>query len=253
MILLFIFVLGLSIGSFLNVVIDRLPNEKSILGRSHCDYCKKTLKPYNLIPAISYFLQGGRCQNCKKKLSVQYPLVEISTGILFVFTWLQFINLGLETTILYLTVVSIFIAMFVADLKYQTIPDELQLSLFLVSFRLLHLANNASLLGYVERFVFAFVVMIPLLFLFLITKGKGMGFADVKLVFVLGLLFGLKLGLVIIYLAFISGGIVGFCLLIAGLKSRKSKIAFGPFILASAFVVLYNQGFFMRLVSDFFQ
>lgn len=253
MILLYIFVLGLSIGSFLNVVIDRLPNNKSILGRSHCDYCKKTLEPASLIPVVSYFLQGGKCKNCSKRLLVQYPIVEIVTGVLFVFTWTQFINLGVETTILYLTVVSIFIAMFVADLKYQIIPDELQLILFFVSFRLLYLLSNPNFLGYVERFTFAFVAMLPLLLLFLVTRGKGMGFADVKLTFILGILFGLKLGIVTVYLAFITGGVVGFCLLITGLKKRKSKIAFGPFIIASAFAVLYNQGLFMRLIGDFWR
>lgn len=251
MILFFIFILGLAVGSFLNVVIDRLPNNKSILGRSHCDYCKKTLKPSNLIPVVSYLIQGGRCQNCRKKLSIQYPVVEIATGLLFVFTWMQFVNLGLETTILYLIVVSIFIAMFVTDLKYQIIPDELQVLLFLVSFRLLHLLNNLNLIGYLERLTFAFVVMIPLLLLFLVTKGRGLGFADVKLAFLLGFLFGFKLGFLVIYLAFITGGVIGFYLLLTGKKGRKSKIAFGPFIIVSAFAILYNQSFFTRLLSEF--
>ncbi len=251
MILFFIFVLGLSVGSFLNVIIDRLPNNKSLLGRSHCDFCKKTLKPSNLIPILSYFLQGGRCESCRKKLSAQYPTIEMVTGLSFVFTWFQFIHLGLAATILYLIVVSIFIAMFVADLKYQIIPDELQLLLFCVSFGLLYLLNNPNLLDYAERLVFAFVAMFPLLFLFLITKGKGMGFADVKLTFILGFLFGLKLGFLIIYLAFISGGIVGFYLLVTGLKKRKSKIAFGPFIILSAILVLYNQSFIIKLLTEF--
>ena len=191
MTLLFIFILGLAVGSFLNVVIDRLPNNRSIMGRSHCDYCKKTLKPSNLIPVISYLLQRGRCESCSKKLSLQYPIVEMATGLLFIFTWLQFINLGTEITILYLTIVSIFVAMFVTDLKYQIIPDELQLLLFFVSLWLLSLLHRPDLLGYIERFTFAFVAMLPLLFLFLATRGKGMGFADVKLTFILGTLFGL--------------------------------------------------------------
>ena len=78
-----------------------------------------------------------------------------------------------------------------------------------------------------------------------------MGFADVKLTFILGFLFGLKLGFLIIYLAFISGGIVGFYLLVTGLKKRKSKIAFGPFIILSAFLVLYNQSYFIKLLTEF--
>jgi len=173
------------------------------------------------------------------------------TGLLFVFTWTQFSHLGIAVTLLYLIVGSILTAMLVSDFKYQIIPDELQVCLFLASFGLLYSLNNMNFIGYLERLSFAFIAMFPLLFLFLVTRGKGMGFADVKLVFVLAFLFGLKLGFLIIYLAFITGGIVGFYLLFTGKKEAKSKVAFGPFIIVSAFAVLYYQGFFMGLLSRF--
>ncbi len=252
MILLYIFILGLAVGSFLNVLIDRLPNGQSILGRSHCDYCKKTLQPRHLIPLVSYMLQKGKCQYCKRTLSWQYPGVEMLTGALFVFTWVFLPNESLEVRLLYLVVVSILIAMFFADLKYQIIPDELQIGLAVVAIRLTHVLGGLSYIDHIERLVYAFVVAIPMLVLFLVTKGRGMGFADVKLAFVLGLLFGAKLGLLVLYGAFILGGLVGIYLMISGRKNRKSKIAFGPFIVISALLVLYNMQFCTQLIARFF-
>jgi len=166
------------------------------------------------------------------------------------FTWSHFSNTGVNTAIVYLVIVAVFIAMFVSDLKYQIIPDELQIVLFLASLYLLGQQGHIGNLGFIERFVHSFVVMMPLLLLFLMTKGRGMGFADVKLLFILGLLFGLKLGLLTIYLAFISGGAIGAYLLVAKRRGLKSKIAFGPFIIFSALLVLYNQEFFRTLVSN---
>jgi len=171
------------------------------------------------------------------------------TAILFVATWSHFSNIGVNMTAVYLVIVAVLIVMFVSDLKYQIISDELQMVLFFASLYLLYLQWNAGSLDLIERFVHAFVVMTPLLLLFLLTKGRGMGFADVKLIFILGLIFGLKLGLLIIYMAFISGGVIGTYLLITKHKGLKSKVAFGPFIISSALLVLYNQELFHKLLG----
>ncbi|NTU72891.1 prepilin peptidase, partial [Candidatus Roizmanbacteria bacterium] len=84
----FIFILGTAIGSFLNVLIDRLPQGKSIGGRSHCDYCEKQLTPVDLVPVLSFIFLRGKCRYCHKKLSIQYPLMELLTGVIFVLGWL---------------------------------------------------------------------------------------------------------------------------------------------------------------------
>ena len=89
--LIFIFLIGSSIGSFLNVLIDRLPKNESINGRSHCDYCKKKIAWYDLFPIISFFILGGKTRCCKKKMSWQYPLIETITGISFVLIFNQFL------------------------------------------------------------------------------------------------------------------------------------------------------------------
>lgn len=238
MIVAFVFIFGLAVGSFLNVLIDRLPNDKSILGRSHCDYCRKTLQPQDLIPIVSYMILKGRCRFCKKSLSLQYPLIELLTGVLFVLTWMVLADRGIVERIYTIAIVAVFIAMFFSDIKYQILPDEEQVALLTISL-LFSIVNGASSTVLIERFVFSFAAMVPLLLLYLVTKGKGMGFGDVKLSFVLGFLFGLKGALIILYIAFITGGIFGTVALLTKLHRLKSKIAFGPFLIIGVFIYLF--------------
>ena len=126
-----IFILGLTVGSFLNVLIDRLPNDKSILGRSYCDHCKKTLSWKDLIPVLSFVYLRGKCRYCHAPLSYQYPIVELLTGLLFIATY-QFATLNFQL-IYYLLIVSSLIVVFFADLKYGIIPDKILLPAIVVS------------------------------------------------------------------------------------------------------------------------
>lgn len=238
MILSFLFILGLTVGSFLNVLIDRLPNDKGLLGRSHCDYCKKTLQPQDLVPVFSYIFLRGRCRYCQKRLQIQYPLIELFSGVVFILTWASFANKGIEEQIYTIVLMSLFIAMFFSDLKYQILPDEEQIALFVVGTTYMFVVNTPSFL-IVERFVFSFVAMAPLLILFLATKGRGMGFGDVKLSFLFGFLFGLQGALMVLYMSFVSGGLFGIVALVFRKTKLKSKIAFGPFLLLSAVIFLF--------------
>ena len=139
---LFIFLFGVSIGSFLNVLIDRLPQERKITGRSVCDYCQHQLSWYDLIPILSFFLLKGRCRYCRKKLSFQYPLVEILTGLMFIFVFLTYVKNIQEISIwqnwlVILSlwgIVSCFIVIFFSDVKYHLISDYILLALFGFSF-----------------------------------------------------------------------------------------------------------------------
>src|SRR3989344_25048 len=133
---IFLFFLGTIIGSFLNVLIDRLPREESIMGRSHCDHCKKTLSPIDLIPVLSFLFLKGKCRYCGKKLSLQYPGIEILTGVLFVLIYnFKFLiynsNSNFEFQISNYAIVSCLIVIFFIDLKNQIIPDEMQIALFI--------------------------------------------------------------------------------------------------------------------------
>ena len=218
------FVLGLCVGSFLNVLIDRLPKGESIwFGRSRCDFCKKPLRWCELIPIISYLLQAGRCRRCRKKLSLQYPIVELTTGLGFVLIQGQAFDArqGLALSITF----SALLVIFVADLKYMIIPDSMivvgLLGVLLQGHPLQTLLPGAG-------------AMLFFLLLFFVTHARGMGFGDVKLSFLLGLWLGFPQIIIALYLAFLTGAIVGVTLILARKKKLKSKIAFGPFLIVGA-------------------
>lgn len=255
---IFLFIFGTAIGSFLNVLIDRLPRGESINGRSHCDYCKKTIAPYDLIPVLSFTLLKGRCRYCKKKLSIQYPFIEILTGFVYIIIFnLKFsiFNSNFEFQIfnfvqlsLYFGIASCFIVTFFADVKYQIIPDEIQIAL-LVFVLLLKLMGSMGVVAAMWGIIDGGVVMVPILFLYLITKKKGMGFGDVKLSFIVGFLLGIKGGLSALYIAFIIGACVGIFFLILKKKKMKSKIAFGPFIVLGVIILMLFQSQVFGLIQ----
>lgn len=247
---IFLFIFGSAIGSFLNVVIDRVANDQSVMGRSHCDYCKHKLGVIDLIPILSFFFIGRKCRYCKKKLSWYYPVVEFVTGALFVIIWIylpqSLLGEGLRklpTTIflikfIYLGIISALIIIFFSDVKYRIIPDQVQIFLFAASLFLLPLYGSVQKI-FIDRVVAAILVMAPIYFLYWVTKSKGMGFGDVKFAFTIGLMFGIKAGLLVLYFAFISGAVVGVILMLLQKKGLKSKIAFGPFMVMGILVMLF--------------
>src|SRR6056297_187760 len=122
--IIFIFILGLIGGSFLNVVIYRLPLKKSIIfPSSHCPYCETKLKYYDLIPVLSYIINKGKCRYCGEKISFQYPIVELLTGLLFLLTFLNY-DLTSEF-IIFIFLISVLIVVSFIDIKYQIIPNEI--------------------------------------------------------------------------------------------------------------------------------
>ncbi len=216
MTVLIFFLLGLCVGSFLNVLADRLPRDESVFwGRSHCDYCKKPLRWYELIPVVSFVLQAGRCRRCRKKLSLRYPLIELITGAAFVMLPAQ-----------YWVLFSSFLVIFIADFTTQIIPDSM----------LLAAAANALVVG--PHFLSALAAGAFFYMLWFVTRGRGMGFGDVKLAAVLGLFLGYPRIIVAVYAAFLTGAAVGVILMLAGKKGWKSKIAFGPFLILGTVVSL---------------
>ena len=235
-----LFILGLAVGSFLNVCADRLSHDKSILGRSACDYCKKKLGVRDLIPVISFILQKGKCRYCKKKLSFYYPLVEIVTGLTYVFLFF-YIKQPIVEAVLYFGLFSVLIAIFFSDLKYQIIPDELQIVAFLFAVGIF-LSRKAGVVFFGFQIAQGLIVATPMYLLYRLTKRKGMGFADVKFAFTMGFFLGWMWGFVALYLGFVLGAIVGIVLLVTGQKRWKSKIAFGPFlVIGTALVVLFDK------------
>lgn len=240
-----IFIFGTFIGSFLGVVIDRLPKGESIVkGRSHCDHCRKTLTVLDLVPVFSFLFLQGRCRYCKVKLSWFYPLIEVITGVLFVLVALhvtilyQVFSIWYAVEVLYyLFLVSVLVVIFFIDLKYGIIPFSIIFPAMIVSFLYLFFTSNHLLLNNLLAGVGAFVFF---LLLFLMTRGRGMGFGDVVYVFFMGLVLGFPLIVAGLYIAFVSGAVIS--LILVWLKRKKIKggiIPFGPFLVFGTIVVLF--------------
>lgn len=220
-----IFALGAAVGSFLNVLIDRIPKGEDIVWKpSHCDYCKKNLRWYELIPIVSYTLQRGRCLRCRKRLSMQYPLIELVTALGFV--WL-FPN------ILHLAIYSAMLVLFVIDWKHMILPDVLLWIVLAVGVLLGIPLPSALRINHILAGVFSAT---GFLVLWLVTRGRGLGFGDVKLVGVLGLLLGYPATIISLYVAFLTGALYGVILMIISHANMKSRIAFGPFLIVGTLV-----------------
>ena len=234
--LFFLFILGLCIGSFLNVVIYRLPRGESIVSeRSHCASCGKQLCWYELIPLFSYLFLCGRCRTCHQQISPRYPLVELLTGIIFALVFLQF---GLTLELLkYLFLSALLVAISFIDLEHLIIPNSLVI-IGLVSGLILNIA--ARDVGLVSALIGILVTSGFLLLVALLSK-EGMGGGDIKLAAVTGLFLGWPLAPLGLFLGAGLGGIVAIILLLSGLKGRKDPLPFGPFIsLGTMIAFLYG-------------
>ena len=245
----FIFIVGLFAGSFLNVLADRLPKGKSpIKGRSHCDKCRKTLKWFDLIPLLSFISLKGKCRYCFTPLSFYYPIVELATGVIFALTFYFFGIMNHELRIMdlfyYLFLVSSLIVIFFADLRYGIIPDKVVFSAITIIFLYLFINPSSLIINHLFSAVGASLFF---LLLFLITKGKGMGFGDVKFAFLMGLILGFPNIIVGLYVAFLTGAIIG-CILILWRKKRVfgTAIPFGPFLVIGTLVSIFLGDFLFQ-------
>ena len=265
LIYLSLFLLGLCWGSFTNVLIDRGQKKKSLWGRSKCDYCNYKLKWFDNIPVFSFIFLQGICRKCKKKLSWQYPTVEILTGLIFVLTfWLlnnsgiiefEIINLNfLLNLFYYLTVMYLLWVILLWDFKYMIIPDFLVV--IGISITVLYkiyetLIEKSFLISFDSVILSALLggILLGGFFgiMFWFSKGRWIGGGDVKLGFWLGLLIGLKMVYFLILLAYTSGAMVAIFLLLFSKKKMKSEIPFGPFLIISSIVIIFYQDYIFRL------
>lgn len=238
-----IIVLGLCIGSFLNVVIYRLPAGESIVtGRSHCPACKRDLAWYDLIPVLSYLLLGARCRYCHANIAVRYPLVESLTGALFLLIYIHF-GPGL-VLLKYLFLVALLIAVTFIDIDHFIIPNSLVSAGAIFGLGITLVAHDVSfisaLIGAATTGGFLFLVA-------LISRG-GMGAGDIKLGLVTGLFLGWPLGLTGLFIGACVGGLLGVILLATRIKSRKDPLPFGPFIGLGTLIALLWGNQILQLV-----
>ena len=231
---LIFFLFGLFIGSFLNVLADRLPNGENVLwGRSRCDWCKKTLRWFELFPLISFLIQKGRCVRCHKKISWQYPLVELGTAFGFGALSIALLHSPLLLLAALIIFCSFFV-IFVADAKYQIIPDSMIVASSLGS--LVWVLQTSSVAHTVVNVCVGAVSALFFYVIWHVSRGRGMGLGDVKLSGILGFFLGFPAIVFALYGAFLTGAAAGVILMITGHKTLKSKIAFGPFLLFGALV-----------------
>lgn len=250
------FVFGLIIGSFLNVVICRLNTSRSLGGRSACMNCQNKLKWYELIPLFSFFILQGRCRTCKSRISIIYPLVEIVTGLIFIFLFIKFQDIFFisppifTVTYLYCAVMfSLLLVIAVYDLKHKIIPDLLSFIFGLLAFLSLFFFDRNGLLGSSAFTLFYFhipplleflsgvFIALPFYLLWLFSRGAWIGLGDAKLALGLGYFLGLYVAFSAIVLAFWAGAIVGLCLIIFKKGyGMKSEIPFALYLVLGTFL-----------------
>ncbi len=234
-----VFIFGTIVGSFLNCLIYRLEKNKGFVkGHSFCPHCQHRLAWFDLIPIISFFALRGRCRYCSRPISWQYPMVEAATGAIFllIFTWPNAgMASGIGNFIYYLFIACCLLAIFVYDLKHFLIPDKVLFPAIIVVF-LYQLLGAEPLLN---PFLSALGAAGFFLAIFLASGGKWIGFGDVKLALLLGLLLGWPKIIAGLFLSFFIGAIIGTGLIMLRKKGMKSEVPFAPFLIAGTFIALF--------------
>lgn len=285
-----LFIFGVAIGSFLNVIAlrfndgERVFFTKKIQGRSHCVSCKRTLTWYELIPLLSYLALRGRCRTCKTKLNPQYPLIELACGLLFAFLPTQlFMHLGgsailrsEQGTALLVLVLSAWLFISLAaltltaiDIRLRIIPDSINMFLGIMGLALLltrlsldetsayshFIGPSAEILGApTNLFAGAGIAIGLALLLFggivFLTKGRGMGLGDVKLAVPIAIILSWPDALLAFIAAFILGSVVGVVQMARKKATMKAALPFGPFLIAGMYFVVF---FGKEVVAWYFQ
>jgi len=225
------FLFGITVGSFMNVCILRIPAHESIVtGPSHCPRCGKKLKWYELIPLFSFLALRGRCSNCKLPISAQYPITEAVNGILWL---LIFYVLGFSPyAVLACLMVSALFVLSVIDVRTREIPQGINVFILV-------LAITAALIdrqNFTSHIIGFFSISAPLYLILIITHGKGIGGGDVKLMAVCGLFLGWKLVVLAFFIGCLAASIIHLFLMAA--KKADRSLSFGPYLSAGIFLAL---------------
>jgi len=233
-----IFILGLIVGSFSNVCIYRIPkNESIIYPASHCPKCRSNISPKDNIPLLSFILLKGRCRNCKGKISIQYPIVELLTGLIYLIIYLAY---GLSAqALIYIILSSALVIIAFIDLNEQIVPDVISLPGivigFIISFFVPYISFVNSALGVL---VGGGIILIIGLAGSVIFKKEAMGGGDVKLAAMIGAFLGWRYIVISLFLGFFLGALAGIFLIMSKIKSREDTVPFGPFIVLGSFITL---------------
>lgn len=243
-----IFFFGLLIGSFLNVCIWRLPREESVVRPpSHCLSCGKQIGALDLIPVFSWLFLRGRCRYCGEQVSVRYPLVELLTGGMFLWSYLHFGFTWMSVASMVFAAFLILISFI--DLDHQIILDGSLLLLGPAGLVLMGIFSPLEVWSMFAGGLAGFVLLLVLA----VVSGGGMGGGDVKFAAALGFWLGWPMTLLGLFFGFIIGGVFSGVLLILKLRGRKDFIPFGPFIAIGAWIVFLYGNDILRWYLGFFQ
>lgn len=232
---IYIFIIGTIMGSFFNVVANRLSNNESIIKPgSHCESCQHLLKWYELIPIISFLIQGGRCRQCHTKLSWWYPLIEIITGLFYLFSYLYF---GLSPDFfISLVISSVLVITCITDFNYLIILDEPLVigSILIIIITLITSGLVDTLIAILSGLLLFFFMLLVKILGDKAFKRESLGGGDIKLSFFIGLSLGYKLAFVNLVLASFLTLPIAFYYLV---KYKDREVPFGPFLIISNFII----------------
>lgn len=234
---------GATIGSFVNVVALRLPHGKKLGGRSSCPHCQTIISPRDLVPLVSFCVLRGRCRSCRRPISWQYPLVELATALLFAAALLAQTGQS-AVPVLYIDwgfvlrdwfSITVLLTVFLHDLRFGLVFDRVVLPgtvIVLLANAALGVPWTSFALGLLAGAGF-------FLFQYLLSRGHWIGAGDIRLGAFMGVLLGFPQVLIALFLAYVSGAVVGLILVKVGKKTLGSKIPFGTFLAPATVVVLF--------------
>jgi len=244
LILLFAFLFGLVVGSFLNAVIFRIHQGESLKGRSFCPFCRHQLATKDLVPILSFLLLGRKCRYCRKPISWQYPLVELFTALVFSFVAFQtlypegvFLSSrdNFQQLLFYYFFISLLVVIFVYDWKHYLIPDSMVV-LGIAGAAIYRLVSPQ--LSFLDGLAGMIIISGFFGALYIFSRGKWIGLGDVKLGMFLGLLLGFSFSLLMLLIAYVSGALVGVFLIFKKQKSIKSTLPFGTFLAFATMIMM---------------
>lgn len=237
MIILFT-IIGLCVGSFLNVVILRMPKDQSIaFPASHCPTCKSSLKWYHNIPLFSWIFLRGRCSFCKDTISIQYPLVELLSGIIFALVFLK--SEGLFEASVVACVFALLLALSVIDLHYKAVPDYLSIPALIIAFFTGDILSSLS-----DGLLFAGGFALLRIFVSWIIKKEAMGEADIIIAGIIGAMLGILMGLLAVYIAALIA-LPAFLIV----SKKEFELPFIPFLAMGLLLVWLNQGIAQKIIG----
>ncbi len=249
---------GLIAGSFLNVVINRLKTGESFNGRSHCPHCGRQLEALDLVPLISYLYLGGKCRHCKAEISAQYPLVEVMTALAFALLAIKFGGFGYQL-VFECILAAFFIVIAVYDFKHFLILDKVVFPGLAVAFAYAITRDLVDPCGawqcsaILSGLLGALIISGFFFLQYVVSKGKWIGFGDVKFGLMLGVTAGFPGAILLLFSAYMLGALAGVGLIAMGRKQMGSKLPFGTFLAITAIItMLYGQpviDWYMNLIG----